>query len=103
MSRKPNAPKGVKIVHVAGFLFVKKAITSRESVGAELTLEICNARRVASAVICRGQQFEPDRILPQPLQAKHPLQRYGKVSAAFEIFRGKAATEENRHVLDHRM
>ena len=63
----------------------------------ELSLEVNDALGISDAVARRGQKFEPDRILLQPAQTKHPLKRYGKIAAAFAIFRRKSASEEDCH------
>ena len=52
---------------------------------------------VGDAIARRGQKFEPNRILLQPAQAEHPLERHGKITAAFAILRRKSAPKENRH------
>ena len=65
--------------------------------GAELSLEVSDALGISDVVARRGQKFEPDRILLQPAQTEHPLERYGKIAAAFAIFRRKSAPEEDCH------
>ena len=65
--------------------------------GAELSLEVSDALGISDVVARRGQKFEPDRILLQPAQTEHPLKRYGKIAAAFAIFRRKSAPEEDCH------
>jgi hypothetical protein len=62
-----------------------------------LPLEVGNALGVGNPIARRGQKFEPNRILPQPAQAEHPLQRHGKITAAFAILSRKSAPDENRH------
>ncbi len=64
---------------------------------AQAPLEIANARFIFPRVRCGRQQFQPDRVETEPAQAQHPLQRHGKIAAAFRIFRGKAAAEKDRH------
>ena len=78
-------------------ILIKQTIAPGQSMRAELSLEIAMHAASADAVARRGQKFEPDRIQPQPAQTQHPLQRHGKIAAAFAIFRRKAASEENRH------
>jgi hypothetical protein len=63
----------------------------------QLPLEVVDPGLIGLRVICRRQQLEPDSIELQPLQTEHPLQRDGKISAAFPILCGKAASQENRH------
>jgi len=51
---------------------------------------------VARIFDCR-QQLQPDGVALQSSQPEHPLQRYRKIPAAFQMFSGKPATEENCH------
>ena len=63
----------------------------------QLPLEVVDPGLIGLRVIRRRQQLQPDSIELQPPQTEHPLQRDGKISAAFAIFCGKAASQENRH------
>jgi hypothetical protein len=56
-----------------------------------LSLKIPDLGPVYQGIVRARQVFQPDRIELESPQAKHPLQRNGKVSAAFAILRGKAA------------
>lgn len=76
---------------------IKQTVASGQSMGAELSLEVSDASGIGDAVPCRGQKFEPDRILLQPAQTEHPLKGYRKIAAPFAIFRRKPAPEENCH------
>ena len=79
-------------------ILVEQAITSGASPWARsCRWKLAMQSRVVRAVLRRGQQFEPDRILLQSAQAEHPLERHGKIAAAFAILRRKSAPEENRH------
>ena len=64
---------------------------------AQLPLEIGQACRIAGRIVCARQNLQPDRVLSQPPQAKHPLQRDRKVAAALEVFSRETATDENGH------
>ena len=63
----------------------------------QLPLEVVDPGLISLRVICRRQHLKPDSIELQSLQTEHPLQRDGKISAAFAIFRGKAASEKDGH------
>ena len=63
----------------------------------QLPLEVVDPCLIGLRVICRRQQLQPDSIELQSPQTEHPLQRDGKISAAFAIFCGKAASQKNRH------
>ena len=76
---------------------MEEAITTRESMCAEQPLEIGDTRSIRDGVVSRGKQLQPDRVLVQAAQAEHPLERNRKVAAAFAIFCGKPAAEENGH------
>ena len=76
---------------------MKQAITSLEAMLAQTPLEIVNARFIRLCVGGRGQKLEPDRVEAEPAQTQHPLQRHGKIAAAFRVFRRKPATKKDRH------
>jgi hypothetical protein len=63
----------------------------------QLPLEVVDFGLISLRVFRRRQQLKPDGIELQSLQAEHPLQGDGKISASFAIFCGKAASQENRH------
>ena len=76
---------------------MEQTITAAESVLAQLSLELADARFIFARVRRRGQQFEPNGIEPEAAQSQHPLERHRKIAAAFRIFRREAATEEDCH------
>jgi hypothetical protein len=49
-----------------GRRLITENVSSAKPMSAELTLKISNARRIAPGVARRRQNFEPDRILPEP-------------------------------------
>jgi hypothetical protein len=63
----------------------------------QLPLKIPNPRLVSRDIVRARQELQPDRIKLQSPQPEHPLQRNGKISAAFAIFCSKSAAEENSH------
>jgi hypothetical protein len=69
-----------------------------ESVFAKAPLETTDARFVRSTIARRWQKFQPNGVPLQSPESEHPLQRHGKIAAAFTIFCGKAAAEEGRHM-----
>ena len=63
----------------------------------QLPLEIPNLGLISQGIIRAWQELQPDRIELQSPQPEHPLQRNGKISAAFAILRRKPAAEEDCH------
>ncbi len=57
---------------------------------AQSSLKIVDPRAVCARIIS-------DRVEFQAPQSKNPLQRHGKNTAAFAIFRGKSAPEKDCH------
>src|SRR5882724_6088308 len=78
-------------------LLVKQTIRPCQSVRLQLPLKIPNPRLVTEDIVRARQELQPDCIELQSPQREHPLQRNGKISAAFAILRRKAATEEDCH------
>jgi hypothetical protein len=64
---------------------------------AQTALKIHDASSIGSRVRGRGQQLEPDSVELQSPQPEHPLQRHGKIPAAFAIFCCETATDKNCH------
>jgi hypothetical protein len=87
----------VELMRTRRWFLIEQTIATSQSMRAELPLEVVNPGLIGPLVIRGRQQLEPDSIELQSPQAEHPLQRHGKISAAFAIFCGKAASEENRH------
>ena len=83
-------------------LLIQEDIPPAQPMSAELALKVCNASRVARRVVASRKKLKPDRILAQPAQTKHPLQRNGKIAAALEILRGKTAADKNGHAKKER-
>ena len=82
----------VQILFLAPRVLIQEAVAPREAIRAELSLEMIDARAIRDRISRRRQKFEPDRVLPQPAQPEHPLQRNGENAAPFAILRGKATT-----------
>src|ERR1043166_1908378 len=76
---------------------VKQAVTTTESVRAQLPLEIVDVSFVGARISCRRQNLQPDCVQLQSSQPKHPLQRHRKIAATLAILRRKPAPEENCH------
>src|SRR5689334_3114985 len=87
----------MKFVLLSGRLLKEQAVASRESVRAQLPLEICPAGSVSSRIVCCGQNFEPDRVLTEAAQPEHPLQGDGEIPTSFQIFGCESAPDEDRH------
>src|SRR6202030_1999744 len=79
--RHSNATELVQIVRTFRFLVIKQTITFRESVCAQLSLKISNLALVVLRISFARHVLEPNRVLFQSTQAKHPLERYGKIAA----------------------
>ena len=84
-------------MNVIGRRLLKQAVVSGKAMLAQASLEIANARFIFAGVLRGRAQLEPDGVEPQPAQSQHPLQRHGKIAAAFRIFRRKPAAEKDRH------
>jgi hypothetical protein len=95
--RHSYAANRVEIMRAGCRFLIQQTIATSQSMQAQLPLEVINSGLIGVRVICRRQELEPDCIELQSTQAKHPLQRNGKISASFAIFGGKAASEENCH------
>src|SRR6266404_1877189 len=64
----------------------------------QLPLEVVDLSAVIARIFGCWQQLQPDGVAFQSSQPEHPLQRHRKIPAAFQIFSGKPATEENCHL-----
>ncbi|MEO5717197.1 MAG: hypothetical protein ABIR29_01340 [Chthoniobacterales bacterium] len=95
--READAAQRIEVVLFVRSLLVEEAVTVGQSVPAQLPLEVADRLGIGRAIVRRGQEFEPDHVLPQSAQAQHPLQRHGEIAAAFAILRGKGAAEEYGH------
>jgi len=76
---------------------MKQAIPPLQTMLTHPPLEALDSRLISPRVIRCGQQLKPNGIQTEPAQAKHPLQRDGKVSTPFRILGGKTATNKDRH------
>ena len=95
--RNSDAPHRFEIIRPRCRFLIKQTIPAGQSMRTQLPLEIVDPCLISLRVICRRQQLQPDRIELQSPQTEHPLQRNGKISAAFAIFCGKTAAKENCH------
>ena len=95
--RHSDWTNSIQLVHVIGRLLIKQTITSLETVLAKPSLEILNALFIFLGLRGRGQELEPNGIETKPAQSQHPLERDGKVTASFRIFRCKAAPKKDCH------
>ena len=96
-TRHSHAAHSRQIVHIVRGSLLEQTITATESMLAQLSLELVDARCIFARVRRRRQQFEPDGIEPEAAQSEHPLERHRKIAAALGVFRREAATEEDRH------
>src|SRR5574338_864931 len=78
-------------------ILVQQAVSPRQSMHLQLPLKIPDLRLVSEDIIRAGQKLQPDCVQVQSPQPEHPLQRNGKISAPFTIFRCEAAPEEDCH------
>src|SRR5882724_1964037 len=92
-----DALQRVQVMRVRCRLLVKQTIPPCQSMRLQLPLKIPNPRLVTEDIVRARQELQPDRIELQSPQPEHPLQRNGKISAAFTILRHKAAAEEDCH------
>src|SRR5581483_6099112 len=95
--RHPDTADPVQFMRSCCWFLIQQAVSPGQTVRSHLSLEIVDLTLIRLWAVCRRQDLQPDRISLQPSQAQHPLQRHGKITAAFAIFRGKAASHENCH------
>ena len=88
----------IEIVRIRRRLLIKQTVTARETMRSQLPLEVVDLSAVIDRIFGSRQQLQPDGVELQPSQPEHPLQRHRKIPAAFQIFSGKPATEEDCHL-----
>jgi len=102
LARHSDAAHFTQLVNVVRGRLMQQAVTILQTMFVEQPLEFPNARFILARVGGCGQKLEPDRIETEAPQPEHPLQRHGKIAAAFGIFRGKAAAEKDGHDANNR-
>jgi hypothetical protein len=95
--RHSDTTHRVELMRARWRFLIQQTISAGQSMRTQLPLEIVDPGLIGLRVLRRRQQLKPDCIELQSLQAEHPLQGDGKISAAFAIFCGKAASQEDRH------
>src|SRR5437016_14528571 len=71
-TRYSHAAHSRQVVHIVRRSLLEQTITAAESVLAQLSLELADARFIFPRVRRRGQQFEPDGIEPEAAQSQPP-------------------------------
>jgi len=100
--RHSDAAHSRQVVGILRGRLMQQTVTAAESMLAQLPLELPDSRLIFARIGGGRQQLEPDRIESEPAQSEHPLQRHGKIPAAFRIFRREATTEEDGHAKENR-
>jgi len=95
--RHSDTTHGVELMRTGCRFLIEQTIATGQSMCTQLPLEVLDSGLIGARVICRGQEFEPNRVEFQSMQTQHPLQRNGKISAAFAIFCGEPAPKKNCH------
>src|SRR5438876_6045858 len=79
-----------------GFL-IQQTVPAGEPMLAQSSLEICDLGPISMQIVCRRQQLQPNRVEFQSPHTEHPLQWHGKNATSLAIFRGKSASDKDRH------
>ena len=97
LARQPQALHLPELMRVIPADLVKQAVGIAKSMGMQPPLENANTPGIFARIGGRRQNLHPDGLEAEAPQPQHPLERHGKIAAAFGIFCRKPAAQENRH------
>src|SRR5205823_4220380 len=70
--RHSDTTHGVELMRTGCRFLIEQTIATGQSMCTQLPLEVLDSGLIGARVICRGQEFEPNRVEFQSMQTQHP-------------------------------